>query len=207
MRYNYNERYFTRGGSLSSSLQSTYPIQLHWMGCLVHHLDLDLSLTNIKGLPTLMPAQRHNSMAQQPTTLITFKFKIEDEGCASLQPWMHALTWLAGWLADVERCSCIKMDPTERKTTLFASKSASLLFVLSTWKKFDFCKDFSRTLILKISLAKRKSDGAELVTMDLMMACESPKTFSLLMPKSFRYLSPWKRAITSAWMLEVWPRP
>jgi hypothetical protein len=56
------------------------------MGCLVHHMDLDLSLTNIKGLPTLMPAQRHGSMAQQPTTLITFKFKIEDEGCASLQP-------------------------------------------------------------------------------------------------------------------------
>jgi hypothetical protein len=24
---------------------------------------------------------------------------------------MRALTWLAGWLADVERCSCIRGDP------------------------------------------------------------------------------------------------
>jgi hypothetical protein len=41
--------------------------------------------------------------------LITFNFKIENEGCASLQPCdLKPLTWLAGWLADVERCSCIK---------------------------------------------------------------------------------------------------
>jgi hypothetical protein len=48
--------------------------------------DLDLILTNIKGLPTLMPAQRHGSMEQQPTTLITFIFEFENEGYAYLQP-------------------------------------------------------------------------------------------------------------------------
>jgi len=45
---NYSKRYnssFTWGGSSSSSLQSTYPIQFHWMGYLVQHLDLDLSHT------------------------------------------------------------------------------------------------------------------------------------------------------------------
>jgi hypothetical protein len=45
-----------------------------------------------------MPAQRHGSMAQQPTTLITFKFKIEDEGYA-LSSTLNSCADVVGWLA------------------------------------------------------------------------------------------------------------
>ena len=98
---------FTTGSSSSSSLQSTYPIQLHWMGCLVQHLDLDLSLTNIKGLSYLQSAQRHGFTAQQLKHLITFNSSFKWGLCLSLTRDLNLLMWLAGWLDDMERCSCI----------------------------------------------------------------------------------------------------
>jgi hypothetical protein len=85
---------------LSSSLQTHLPYSITLNGLSSPESDLDLRLTKHSRLSTLMPAQRHDSMAQQPTTLITFNFKFEMR--LRLFP-LNVCTDVAG----DERCSCI----------------------------------------------------------------------------------------------------
>lgn len=61
------------------------------------------------------------------------------------------------------------MSLAERRVALLASISASLLLILNTWKKFNFWKEFPKSLILVISVASLKSNGEEFDTIAFMM--------------------------------------
>ena len=86
---------FTWGGSESSSLQPHLPYSITLNGLSSPKSGLDLSLQRLKAF--LLLRLWLNNLKH----LITFNFKIENEACASLQPWMHALTWLAGWRGEM----------------------------------------------------------------------------------------------------------
>lgn len=111
---------------------------------------------------------------------------------------------LRNWIHDVSLS--LRIAPVGNWAALFASISASLLFILSAWKNSNF-KDFSIALTLVIILARRKYVGIKFVTIVLMMTWESPKTLTSLNPNSLSSLIPWKRANASACMLEEWPSP
>ena len=70
----YNRYFYMRGlFKLFPPIYLPYSIILNGLSSPESHLDLNL--TNIKGLPTLMPAQRYGSLAQQPTTFNYIEFR------------------------------------------------------------------------------------------------------------------------------------
>jgi hypothetical protein len=77
-----------------------------------------------------MPAQRHGSTAHQLKHLITFNSDLNEAAPLSSALNARALTWLAGWLADVERCSCIKLLSCKIHELLLMSFPSQLLEIL-----------------------------------------------------------------------------
>jgi hypothetical protein len=101
-----SQNLFYLRGSSSASLQVYLPYSITINGCLVQRLDIDLTHTHIRFLSYLQPVQRHGFYGSPAYTLNYIQFKFQMRLCLSFSV-RFEFAGVAGWLADVERRSCI----------------------------------------------------------------------------------------------------
>jgi hypothetical protein len=106
---------------------------------------------------------------------------------------MHALTWLAGWLADMERCSCIILLSCKIHELLLMSFPSQLL--KSSWIPNKFLELFICSISLLLLLASALLAAASFLLLSL----------SLLTVSADSIISSLIMSITSSSCSNGWP--